>query len=143
MLHSFFSKFFWVQKRWPKTQILLITPPPIDEEGRLRHPYVENPLGLPERTNDAAGAYAKACVSVAREYGFPVVDLWTKMQQLPDWEKVCLRDGLHLTQSGNRIVFDEVVTKLMSEGLCLENLPVDLPLIGDIDPNDPLKAFQK
>lgn len=53
------------------------------------------------------------------------------------------RDGLHLTQSGNRIVFDEVVTKLMSEGLCLENLPVDLPLIGDIDPNDPLKAFQK
>jgi hypothetical protein len=54
------------------------------------------------------------------------------------------RDGLHLTQSGNRIVFDEVVKKLMNEeGLSLENLPVDLPLISEIDPNDPLKAFQK
>jgi hypothetical protein len=51
---------------------------------------------------------------------------------------------LHLTQSGNRIVFDEVVKKLMNEeGLSLENLPVDLPLISEIDPNDPLKAFQK
>lgn len=56
-----------------------------------RHPYVENPMGLPERTNDAAGAYAKACVSAAEECGVPVVDLWTKMQQLPDWKNVYLR----------------------------------------------------
>jgi len=139
-IHSIVSS---LKKRWPKTRILLITPPPIDEEGRLRHPYVENPMGLPERTNEAAGAYAKACVSAAEECGLPVVDLWTKMQQLPDWENVYLRDGLHLTPSGNRIVFDEVVSKLKTEGLSLENLAVDLPLITEIDPNDPLKAFQK
>jgi hypothetical protein len=48
-------------------------------------------MGLPERTNEAAGAYAKACVSAAEECGLPVVDLWTKMQQLPDWENVYLR----------------------------------------------------
>lgn len=53
------------------------------------------------------------------------------------------RDGLHLTPSGNRVVFGEVVTKLKTEGLSLENLAVDLPLITEIDPNDPLKAFQK
>lgn len=46
---------------------------------------------MPERTNEAAGAYAKACVSVAAECGFPVVDLWTKMQRFPDWGKACLR----------------------------------------------------
>lgn len=52
------------------------------------------------------------------------------------------RDGLHLTPSGNRIVFEEVVKMLREEGLSLETLPIDLPLISEIDPNDPLKSFQ-
>ncbi|PON99114.1 Lipase [Trema orientale] len=139
-LHSIVS---FLKNRWPTTRILLITPPPIDEEGRLRHPYVENPSNQPERTNEAAGAYARACVAVAGESGISVIDLWTKMQQFPDWEKSFLRDGLHLTPSGNRIVFEEVVRKLMEEGVSLETLPVDLPLISEIDPSDPLKSFQQ
>lgn len=49
---------------------------------------------------------------------------------------------MHLSPRGNRIVFDEVGLKLKGEGLSLETLPVDLPLIADIDPKDPLKAFQ-
>lgn len=51
-------------------------------------------------------------------------------------------DGLHLNETGNRVVFEEVVMKLKTEGLSLENLPVDLPMISEIDPNDPLKAFE-
>lgn len=141
--HNVHSIVAHLKKQWPKTHILLITPPPIDEDARLRHPFVENPSGLPERTNEAAGAYAKACVSVARECGVPVVDLWTKMQQLSNWGNVCLRDGLHLTESGNRVVFEEVVITLKNEGVSLENLPVDLPVLAEIDPNDPLKAFPK
>lgn len=39
-------------------------------------------------------------------------------------------------------MFEEVVLKLKNEGLSLESLPVDLPLIANIDPKDPLKAFQ-
>ncbi|KAA8519695.1 hypothetical protein F0562_013860 [Nyssa sinensis] len=131
------------KNRWPTTQVVLITPPPIDEVGRLLHPFVENTLGLPERTNEAAGVYAKACVAVAVECGIPVVDLWTRMQQFPEWQKSFLRDGLHLTQGGNRIVFEEVIGKLGETGLSLETLPVDLPLITEIEPNEPLKAFQK
>lgn len=50
---------------------------------------------------------------------------------------------MHLTQSGNRIVFEEVIKKLSDAGLSLETLKVDLPLIAVIDPNDPLKAFHK
>ena len=46
---------------------------------------------MPERTNEAAGAYAKACIEVAGERGIPVIDLWTKMQKFPDWQKVYLR----------------------------------------------------
>lgn len=51
-------------------------------------------------------------------------------------------DGLHLTQSGNKVVFEEVIAKLEEQGLSLEALPADLPLISEIDPNDPIKAFQ-
>ncbi|XP_022720979.1 GDSL esterase/lipase At5g45920-like isoform X2 [Durio zibethinus] len=138
-LHSIVSSF---KKRWPKTLILLITPPPIDEDERLRHPYAENPSGLPERTNEAAGAYAKACVETAGECGIPVVDLWTRMQQFPDWRKAYLSDGLHLTEDGNKVVFEEVVKKLNDGGLSLEKLTVDLPRLADIDHSDPLKSFQ-
>ncbi|KAG6778831.1 hypothetical protein POTOM_015179 [Populus tomentosa] len=130
------------KKRWAETVILLVTPPPIDEDARLRHPYMENPSGLPERTNEAAGAYAQICISVAKECGCPVVDLWTKIQEFPDWKEVCLCDGLHLTQTGNRIVFEEVVKILEEQGLSPENLPAEAPLFADIDPKDPLKAFE-
>ncbi|XVE51440.1 hypothetical protein DITRI_Ditri02bG0040600 [Diplodiscus trichospermus] len=139
-LHSIVSSF---KKRWTKALIILITPPPIDEDERLRHPYAENPSGLPERTNEAAGAFAKACVETARECGIPVVDLWTKMHQHPDWRKAYLRDGLHLTQDGNKVVFEEVIKKLNDGGLSLEKLTVDLPLLADIDHDNPLKAFQQ
>ncbi|XP_022777323.1 GDSL esterase/lipase At5g45920-like [Durio zibethinus] len=138
-LHSIVSA---LKERWPKALILLITPPPIDEDERLRHPYAENPSGLPERTNEAAGAFAKACVETAGECGIPVVDLWTRMQQYPDWRKAYLRDGLHLTQDGNKVVFEEIVKKLNEGGLSLEKLTIDLPLLADIDHGDPLKAFQ-
>ncbi|PIA57936.1 hypothetical protein AQUCO_00500096v1 [Aquilegia coerulea] len=131
-----------LKKRWPTTVVLLITPPPIDEEGRLLNPYKDNPSGLPERTNEAAGAYANECIAVAAECGVSVVDLWSRMQQFPNWKISFLRDGLHLTANGNKIVFEEVVEKLKKEGLSLETLPVDLPLFSDIDPHDPLKAFR-
>ncbi|XP_026412531.1 GDSL esterase/lipase At5g45920-like [Papaver somniferum] len=132
----------FIKRKWPTTLILLITPPPIDEDGRIRHPFGDNPSGLSERTNEAAGAYAKACVEVADECGVIGVDLWTKMQQYPNWEKCCLSDGLHLTPTGNKIVYEEVIKKLTKEGVNVETLSADLPLLSQIDPCDPLKAFQ-
>lgn len=131
-----------IKKRWPKTAVILITPPPIDEDGRVKNPYGEDTSGLPERTNESAGAYAKACISVAKESGLPVIDIWSKMQQIPGWEKNLLRDGLHLTASGNRVLFEEVVETLRKEGLSLETLPTDQPLFSEIDPVDPLDAFK-
>ncbi|MED6210377.1 hypothetical protein PIB30_063535 [Stylosanthes scabra] len=138
-LHSIVSFF---KKRWPKAIILLITLPPIDEVARLLYPFADNPQGLPERTNEAAGEYAKACTAVAAECGVPVIDLWTKMQQCPDWKKEYLSDGLHLTKQGNRVVYEEVVAKLRDEGVSVESMAAELPLIADIDPNNPLKAFE-
>lgn len=51
-------------------------------------------------------------------------------------------DGLHLSPIGNKVVFEEVVTKLREYNLSLEKLTVDLPLFAEIDPNNPLQAFE-
>ncbi|KAK6149992.1 hypothetical protein DH2020_017517 [Rehmannia glutinosa] len=81
----------FLKKQWPSTRILLITPPPIDEDGRLLHPFSDDSSGLPERTNEAAGSYAKQCLAVAAECGVSAIDLWGKMQQFPGWQKGYLR----------------------------------------------------
>ncbi|TVU12491.1 hypothetical protein EJB05_46141, partial [Eragrostis curvula] len=95
------------QNRWPSVVVILITPPPVDEDGRLRYPYAHDSSGLPERTNAAAGRYARACVDVARRCGVRAIDIWSRMQKFPGWEKTFLRS--HLTPSGSRVLFEEVV----------------------------------
>ncbi|CAN1283804.1 GDSL esterase/lipase At5g45920, partial [Linum perenne] len=95
-----------------------------------------NDACLPDRE------YAKGCIDVAKECGCPVIDLWTKMQQSTNWQTSCLSDGLHLTQLGNKIVFEEVVKKLEENGLSPETLPFDLPVFSDVDFKDPLKSFR-
>lgn len=132
----------FLKKQWPSTRIILITPPPIDEDARLLHPFFDNPSGLPERTNEAAGRYAKQCLAVAAECGVPAINIWEKMQQFPHWKRAYLSDGLHLTQDGNKFVYGEVIKQLSEEQISLETLPADLPLISDIDFNDPLKSFE-
>ncbi|KAL5729950.1 hypothetical protein ACHQM5_002837 [Ranunculus cassubicifolius] len=141
--HNLTSMVSFVKKRWPTAVVLLITPPPIDEDGRLKNCCQDDSSGLPERTNEAAHAYAKECVGVAAECGVPVVDLWSEMQLFRNWEKTLLSDGLHLTPTGNKIVFEQVVGLLKKEGISLETLPVDLPFFQDIDPNDPGKILGK
>ncbi|CAN1283805.1 GDSL esterase/lipase At5g45920, partial [Linum perenne] len=89
---------------------------------------------------DRYGAFQH--VPVDEECGCPVIDLWTKMQQSTNWQTSCLSDGLHLTQLGNKIVFEEVVKKLEENGLSPETLPFDLPVFSDVDFKDPLKSFR-
>uniref|UniRef100_A0A0E0DX74 Uncharacterized protein n=1 Tax=Oryza meridionalis TaxID=40149 RepID=A0A0E0DX74_9ORYZ len=128
---------------WPSVVVILITPPPVHDAARVRYQYGGDCAGLPERTNESAGAYARACVEVAAECGLRVIDIWSKMQRFPGWESSFLRDGLHLTPRGNRVVFEEVVFALKDASLGLEALPADLPLFCDMDPNNPVKSFDE
>ncbi|KAI4965617.1 hypothetical protein ZWY2020_051255 [Hordeum vulgare] len=122
-----------LNNKWPSAAVILITPPPIHEPARIRQP---------ERTNEVVGTYAQACIAVAKELGHPVIDIWTLMQQFPDWQTSALSDGLHFTPSGNKILFDEVLKTLESVGFSQHSLRSDLPLFHEIDPKDPLKAFE-
>lgn len=56
-----------------------------------RYPFPGDNSGIVERTNKSAGTYAKACLAVASECKIPAIDLWTKMQNIPGWQKACLR----------------------------------------------------
>ncbi|XP_047052956.1 GDSL esterase/lipase At5g45920-like [Lolium rigidum] len=133
----------YFKNKWPAAAIILITPPPIHEPARIRDMYGDNASSRqPERTNEAAGTYAQACISVAKELDHPVIDIWTQMQQFPDWQTSALCDGLHFTPFGNKILFDEVLKTLEIIGFSQQSLRSDLPLFHEIDPKDPLKALE-
>uniref|UniRef100_A0ACD5VGP5 Uncharacterized protein n=2 Tax=Avena sativa TaxID=4498 RepID=A0ACD5VGP5_AVESA len=132
-----------LKKKWPCAAVILITPPPIHEPARIRDMYGDNdPSRQPERTNESAGAYAQACIAVAKELDHPVIDIWTQMQKFPDWQTSALCDGLHFTPFGNKILFDELIKTLESIGVSQHSLRSDLPLFHEIDPKDPLKALE-
>ncbi|GMQ10102.1 hypothetical protein CsSME_00053239 [Camellia sinensis var. sinensis] len=126
--------------------VVLITPPPIDEEGRFtysRSLYGERAMELPERTNEMTGVYAKQCVELAEELGLPSINLWLKMQETEGWQKKFLSDGLHLTPEGNAVVHQEVVRVFNEAGLSAPEMPYDFPHHSEIDGKAPEKAFQQ
>ncbi|KAM0035098.1 putative GDSL lipase/esterase, SGNH hydrolase superfamily [Helianthus debilis subsp. tardiflorus] len=130
----------------PTMLIVLITPPPIDEEWQQQYaasPHGEKAMKLPERTNEVTGIYANGCVEVAKELGVSSVNLWSKMQETQGWQKKFLSDGLHLTPDGNRVVYEEVVKVLSGAWLSAPEMPADFPHHLEIDPENPAKVFQE
>ncbi|XP_014490572.1 GDSL esterase/lipase At5g62930 [Vigna radiata var. radiata] len=127
-------------------QIVLITPPPVSEQGRLdyaKSQYGENATKVPERTNEVTGQYANACVEVANELGVWYINLWSKMQETDNWQTKFLRDGLHLTTEGNTVLYEEVIKVFNEAGLSVDNLPFDFPHHSKIDSEHPERAFQE
>ncbi|XP_021895091.1 GDSL esterase/lipase At5g62930-like [Carica papaya] len=130
----------------PTMLIVLITPPPVDEEGRKIYAqslHGENATKEPERTNEMAGVYAQQCFELAKELGLRCVDLWSKMQESEGWQKKYLRDGLHLTEEGNAVVYQEVMEAFREAWFDAEELPFDFPHHSKIDGKNPAKAFQE
>ncbi|XP_023765038.1 GDSL esterase/lipase At5g62930 isoform X2 [Lactuca sativa] len=130
----------------PTMLIVLITPPPVDEEGRLEYAkslYGEKAMKIPERTNEVTRTYVNGCVEVAKELGVASVNIWSKMQETQGWQKKFLSDGLHLTGDGNRVVYEEVIKVLNGAWLSASEMPLDFPHHSQIDPHNPEKAFQQ
>ncbi|KAI3869365.1 hypothetical protein MKX03_014543 [Papaver bracteatum] len=133
-----------LKERSPTMLKVLITPPPIHEEGRRAFFRASGEiLELPERTNEMAGIYAKNCLEVAREMDLPSIDLWSKMQEVEGWQTKFLSDGLHLTVEGNAVVHKEVVRVFSEAGLCPTEMPSDFPPHLEINENNPKEAFEQ
>lgn len=84
-------------------QILLLTPPPAAAPPRI------------DRRLDATSEYAELVKQVGRERGLPVADVFSAIQEVPDWKTTAmLQDGLHLGPVGQRVVFDLVRAAIAS-----------------------------
>jgi lysophospholipase L1-like esterase len=84
-------------------QILLLTPPPAASPPRI------------DRRLNATVEYAELVKEVGRERGLPVVDIFTAIQEVPDWKTAAMvKDGLHLGPVGQRMVFELVRAAIAS-----------------------------
>lgn len=127
--------------------VLLISPPPVDEQRRLSYQlekYGEKASGVLERTNEAAGRYAAVARKVAASERVPVLDLWTTMQNEEGWQRF-LSDGLHLSPEGQAFVFDRVaeIAAAVSPALNPANIDYDYPSHVEIDQANPAAALLK
>ncbi|XP_065875556.1 GDSL esterase/lipase At5g62930-like [Euphorbia lathyris] len=129
-----------LKKCSPAMLVVLITPPPIDEQGRKAS---SKSMELPERTNEMAGIYARQCVDLTNDLGIRSIDIWSKMQETEGWQKKFLRDGLHLTPEGNSVVSQEVIGVFRESWRAAEQMPYDFPHQSKIDGQNPEKAFQQ
>lgn len=80
--------------------LVLVTPPPVDDKR------------MKSREMEHTALYAQACREVAAEMRVPVVDIFAKLQEDPDWRKNCLLDGLHLSANGMNRLYEEIARTL-------------------------------
>lgn len=59
------------------------------------------------KNNENTGVYAQACCQVADEMGTKKVDLYSVMMKTEDFT-VFLDDGLHLSEKGSQLLFDQL-----------------------------------
>jgi lysophospholipase L1-like esterase len=91
--------------------IILMTPPPVDEDAWAAWREID----VSDRRNDVVRAYGEKMKEVARELSCPVVDTWELLQGSTENRHQYLSDGLHLSEKGNRAVYEGLMTLLKSQ----------------------------
>ncbi|GMG17554.1 unnamed protein product [Phytophthora fragariaefolia] len=103
------------QKAAPSANILLITPPHIDDEARAKYASSRNDAkrGLLDRSDAATRKYSMACVEVANALKVPVLDLYTHFSSMPlATRNAMLVDGIHFNAAGYKVVDKQLRSKL-------------------------------
>lgn len=85
----------------PDTCLILITPPPVNEEQWAQDRVPPTPV---DRFTEVTATYAEGVKEIGKEQGVPVVDIFTILWELVGKEqkelRKYLRDGLHLNETG-------------------------------------------
>ncbi|GAA5990115.1 hypothetical protein JCM11641_007072 [Rhodosporidiobolus odoratus] len=102
----------------PHTQLLFLTPPPVDADTRNAELASRNPPRVPDRDAGRTREFAKGVEEVASDLAVPVVDTWTAIDAAAQENGLerYLSDGLHLTPEGYGVVTAEI-TKVLLEKL--------------------------
>jgi lysophospholipase L1-like esterase len=97
--------------------IFVLTPPPLDNEAwkETMKTWVE--IDYLERTNDHTRKYVEEAKKVAEKHNCTVLDTWELLGGSSDVAEYGkhLSDGLHLSESGNRLIFDALISKIRSD----------------------------
>ncbi|KAG1688533.1 hypothetical protein DVH05_003623 [Phytophthora capsici] len=102
----------------PKAEILMITPPHIGDEARIKYAAnrTDEKKGMVDRSNAATGDYARACVEVAEVLRVPVLDLYGFFNaQSLEARNTLLADGIHFNVAGNKAMYEQFRSKLSSD----------------------------
>ena len=132
---------------------MLLTPPPVDEEGWRTHcirQYGVEASSAPNRDFDTTRRYAEACASVGAAMGVPVVDIHGAFTAKASWETL-LKDGLHPSPAGSAVIAQTVLLAILKHYPELKPstfaettaLPLDFPDHKLVDPDDPLSSFRR
>ena len=119
-----------LRQAWPACVVVLITPPPVDEE------VWDAERGGPGggmRQLEVVRLYAEAACKVATSAGCECIDLFKVIHSRVDW-KECLSDGLHLAAPGNQALYDcvcELIAK-RTPALTPQAAKVHFPLWGEM-----------
>ncbi|TYZ61766.1 hypothetical protein PybrP1_012798 [[Pythium] brassicae (nom. inval.)] len=88
-----------------RSKVLLITPPTVIDSERTSK----------DRSNAAAGEYARACVQVAQAEGVAVLDVYAHINSTYSNESsrsALFVDGLHFNEHGNKVVATLIDAKI-------------------------------
>jgi len=128
-----------LQRQWG-AHVVLVGPPPIAETAlKVRNAKSSHPRGL-DRDNARARSFSKAAESVAKALHVPFVDAWEGLDGHGTEEErtKLLRDGLHLSDEGNKRLFSLVASTIEREvpGWAVDALVPDLPAWSDLSTQD-------
>lgn len=118
----------------PRSSIILITPPPADEEARKAVSGLHS-----DRTFAQAEQYARSVIEIGQKLQVDVVNLFDGLARRQDLSD-CLIDGLHLSEKGNAVAGEMVITALEER---LQGWCAAYPDWKDITVENFEKLFQK
>lgn len=129
-----------------EARLILVTPPPVDEEMCLGSSKAADP-SFPDvvtRVASTTAQYANAVRQLGQESGLPVVDIWSALIQRAGGKlgggvpitgslesprdevfQGFFRDGLHLSPSGYEVLYEELMTTISATWP--DQMPEELP----------------
>ncbi len=95
----------FLKEKSPKAQIVLISPSPSDEAGNMKKNKAVL-FGKSEHVNNFDKVNRKLCA----EYGMDYVDILTPMRKSADVSNFYVKDGVHLSADGGRMLSNLLLT---------------------------------